>query len=129
VVSIAALVILGLSFGPIYPTAIAMATERFSQAAGAVTSRIQAIASLGGMALSWMLGVVLTRHGTFAFAFVMTMFTAAMWGSAGTFVAVSGRTPWRPSIPRLPCEVAVRLHLAGPEGPVHRKTALESCAA
>jgi fucose permease len=73
-------VILGLSFGPIYPTAIAMATERFSQAAGAVTSRIQAIASLGGMALSWMLGVVLTRHGTFAFAFVMTMFTAAMWG-------------------------------------------------
>jgi MFS transporter, FHS family, glucose/mannose:H+ symporter len=62
--SVAALAILGLTFGPIYPTGIAIVTGRFAGAAGAATSRIGLAAALGGMALPWLQGVVLTHWGT-----------------------------------------------------------------
>jgi MFS transporter, FHS family, glucose/mannose:H+ symporter len=63
-VSVVALALLGLTFGPIYPTGVAIVTGRFAGAAGAATSRIGLLAALGGMALPWLQGVVLTHWGT-----------------------------------------------------------------
>jgi MFS transporter, FHS family, L-fucose permease len=61
--SVAALAVIGLAFGPVYPTGIAIVTGRFPQAAATATSRIGVLAAVGGMALPWTLGLVLT-HGT-----------------------------------------------------------------
>ncbi len=80
--SIAALALLGFSFGPIYPTAIAIVTGRFPRTAGAATSRIGVLASLGGMLFPWLHGLVLT-HGTTAGSARLTLGTivvmALMW--------------------------------------------------
>jgi MFS transporter, FHS family, L-fucose permease len=81
-ISVVALALLGLAFGPIYPTGIAIVTGRFASAAGAATSRIGLLAALGGMALPWLQGVVLTRWGTrtsgwLALAVLVAM--TAMW--------------------------------------------------
>ncbi|HEY8551475.1 MAG TPA: MFS transporter [Vicinamibacterales bacterium] len=59
--SLAALGILGLSFGPVYPTGIAIVTGRFPESAGTATSRIGVLGALGGMAFPWLYGIVLTR--------------------------------------------------------------------
>jgi fucose permease len=76
--SITALAIIGVTFGPIYPTGIAIVTARFPQAAGSATSRIGVLVSVGGMAVPWLLGVVLTRLttrevGLVIFALILAM--------------------------------------------------------
>jgi fucose permease len=75
--SIAALAMLGVAFGPIYPTAIAIVTGRFPSAAGAATSRIGVLASLGGMTFPWLHGLVLT-HGTTRGSALLTLATLAV---------------------------------------------------
>ena len=72
--TIAALAVLGVSFGPIYPTAVAIVTGRFPRAAGAATSRIGVLASLGGMTFPWLHGLVLT-HGTTRGSALLTLAT------------------------------------------------------
>lgn len=81
--SVVALAFLGLTFGPIYPTGIAIVTGRFAGTAGAATSRIGLVAALGGMALPWLQGVVLTRSGT----------RASAWLTLGVLVAMTAVWP------------------------------------
>jgi fucose permease len=76
--SVVALAVLGLTFGPIYPTGIALLTERFPYAAGAAASRTGLIAAMGGMALPWAQGLVLTHQGTLASAVVALAVLVAM---------------------------------------------------
>lgn len=76
--SVLSLAVLGLTFGPIYPTGIAMITGRFPHAAGAATSRIGLLAALGGMAFPWVQGVVLTHQGTRASAWLALAVLVAM---------------------------------------------------
>jgi MFS transporter, FHS family, L-fucose permease len=77
-VSVLAFALLGLAFGPIYPTGMAIVTDRFPEAAGAAASRIGLLASLGGMSLPWLQGVVLTHRGTYASAWLALIVLAAM---------------------------------------------------
>lgn len=79
-VSVLALAILGLAFGPIYPTGIAIVTGRFPESAGAATSRVGLVAAMGGMAMPWIQGLVLTRQGTRASALVTLAVLVAMAG-------------------------------------------------
>lgn len=72
-VSIAGILILGLGFGPVFPTAIAKATAVFATASGAAASLIVASGSLGGMLIPWLQGVVLEKSGPFA-AILLTLF-------------------------------------------------------
>jgi MFS transporter, FHS family, L-fucose permease len=76
--SVLALAVLGLAFGPIYPTGIAIVTDRFPHAAGAAASRIGLVAAMGGMALPWLQGVVLTHQGTRAAAWLALAVLMAM---------------------------------------------------
>jgi fucose permease len=91
--TIAALAILGVSFGPIYPTAVAIVTGRFPRAAGAAVSRIGILASLGGMLFPWLHGIVLTHRTTRA-SVVLTLTTlvvmAGMWGIVRRLVEPRG---------------------------------------
>ncbi len=83
VLSVTALAILGLTFGPIYPTGIAIVTGRFAGAAGAAASRIGLVAAMGGMALPWLQGVVLTHWGT----------RTSAWLTLGVLVAMAATWP------------------------------------
>jgi fucose permease len=75
-----ALAVLGVTFGPIYPTGIAIVTERFPDAAGAATSRVGLVAAMGGMAMPWLQGLVLTHQGTRSSALVALAGLVAMGG-------------------------------------------------
>lgn len=57
----AAVLIIGLSFGPIYPTALAITAATFRHAAGTATSIIMALGSIGGMLIPPMLLFLLER--------------------------------------------------------------------
>ncbi len=53
--------LLGVSYGPIFPTAVVMATERFPFAPSRAVSVVVSLSSLGGMALPPLQGILLER--------------------------------------------------------------------
>lgn len=53
--------LVGLSYGPIFPTAVVMATELFPAAPSRAVSLVVALSSLGGMALPPLQGILLER--------------------------------------------------------------------
>jgi MFS transporter, FHS family, glucose/mannose:H+ symporter len=55
--------LIGLSYGPIFPTALAVAGDRYSQRAGTVFGLLFSIALLGGMLFPWSVGQVSQRIG------------------------------------------------------------------
>jgi fucose permease len=80
--TVIALGVLGLSFGPIYPTMAAIVTARAPHMAGTAMSRMGVLASVGGMALPWLYGLLLTDVGTVAApaqTLAMAVGMAAMW--------------------------------------------------
>jgi fucose permease len=50
----AAVILLGLGFGPVYPTCVAVITAAFPQGPARATSAAVAMGSLGGMAVPWL---------------------------------------------------------------------------
>ncbi len=63
VFTIASIVILGASFGPIYPTIVSVVAGRFPQAAGRASSLIMAIGSVGGTIIPWLQGNLIEGFG------------------------------------------------------------------
>lgn len=61
--SVAAILLLGLSFGPIFPTAVGIVTTRFPQAPGTAGSLVIALGCLGGMLIPWAQGALLVGAG------------------------------------------------------------------
>jgi fucose permease len=59
--TIIAVLMIGLFFGPPYPTVMAMATAAFRSGPGKAASVVASMASLGGMAGPWVQGVLLER--------------------------------------------------------------------
>jgi fucose permease len=53
--------LIGLSYGPIFPTTLAIAGDRYSERAGTVFGLLFSIALLGGMLLPWTVGQVSQR--------------------------------------------------------------------
>lgn len=76
--SIAAILLTGFSFGSIYPTTIAIITQRFPEAPGKAASVAAAMGSVGGMLLPWFQGVLLERAGVHASARFVALATLAM---------------------------------------------------
>ncbi len=82
--SIAAVLVVGFSFGAIFPTGLAIITGRFAAHAGKATSVAQAMGSVGGMTLPWLIGLVLTRASPAASmacvaAGIIAMFSCYLW--------------------------------------------------
>jgi fucose permease len=90
-ITVIALVLLGLSFGPIYPTMAAIVTARAPHAAGTAMSRMGVLASVGGMALPWLYGLLLTNVGTFAAPSQTLAMAAGMALMAGLLQRVERR--------------------------------------
>lgn len=61
--SLAGTLLLGVGFGPIFPTTLAIATEIYHTASGRVGSILAALGSLGGTLLPWLQGVLLEKFG------------------------------------------------------------------
>jgi fucose permease len=76
--TIAAVLITGLFFGPIYPTTFSISANLFKESSGKAAGLIVALASLGGMFLPPLQGVVLTRFGNQASVTLIAVYTAAM---------------------------------------------------
>jgi fucose permease len=76
--TIAAVLILGASFGPVFPTALSMVTARFRHAPGTAASVVVAMGSGGGMLLPWLQGILLVRSGPAASVFLVAAGTLAM---------------------------------------------------
>jgi fucose permease len=80
--TVIALVVLGLAYGPIYPTMAAIVTARTPHMAGTAMSRMGVLASIGGMAFPWLQGLLLTSVGTMAAAMLILTLAigmAALW--------------------------------------------------
>ena len=61
--SSAAIMLLGVSFGPVFPTTLAIASGLFPQAPGGATSLIVALGNVGGLVMPWLLVYVLENQG------------------------------------------------------------------
>jgi fucose permease len=70
--------LLGLCFGPIVPTALAITADSFRQATGTAASVVVALGSLGGMLLPWLQGVLLERSGPSASVLLVAAGTLLM---------------------------------------------------
>ncbi|MFL5806944.1 MAG: MFS transporter [Roseiflexaceae bacterium] len=78
--TVAAVLLLGFCLGPIFPTALAIATASFRQAPGTAASMVVALGSVGGTLLPWLQGVVLERAGPAASVLLVAACTLAMLG-------------------------------------------------
>ena len=76
--SVIALALIGLGFGPIYPTAVAVVTSAFPRAAGTATSRMGILAAIGGMLLPWLHGLVIAHRPMRDHALLTLAMTIAM---------------------------------------------------
>jgi fucose permease len=64
--STSAVVVIGLAFGPIYPTVLASTAATFRQSTGTATSVVMALASTGSMFVPWLLLVLLESGPAFS---------------------------------------------------------------
>jgi MFS transporter, FHS family, glucose/mannose:H+ symporter len=85
--TVSAVLMLGLFFGPIFPTIIAITTARFPGGPGQAASVVVVLGSLGGMVLPWVQGTLLDQSGPFAAA----LFVA---GATGAMLALFGVVRW-----------------------------------
>ncbi len=76
--TVTAVLIIGFSFGSIYPTTIALTTSAFDQGPGKAASVVAAMGSLGGMALPWLQGILLVQAGPPASAWFTALASGLM---------------------------------------------------
>jgi len=78
---VAALVVIGVSLGPIFPALVSLTPERVGPAAAVNVVGWQLAASgVGGTGLSALTGVVLQQAGLATFGPALTLLAAAMFG-------------------------------------------------
>ncbi len=87
-VAIAAIVLLGLSCGPLFPTALAFTTAYFAgntsgrSAATRAASIVVSMGSIGGMIIPWAEGIILFHINPTASAIFLTILASGMLGLA-----------------------------------------------
>jgi fucose permease len=73
-----AVIAIGVCFGPIFPTALAIVTSTFRRAPGTAASVAVAMGSLGGMLLPWLQGALLEHSGPAASVLLIATGALAM---------------------------------------------------
>jgi FHS family glucose/mannose:H+ symporter-like MFS transporter len=79
--TVAGVLLAGFSFGPVYPTIMALTTTAFPYATGRAVSVAAGMGSVGSMVLPWMQGVLLDQSGAAAsvvFVAVITLLALAL---------------------------------------------------
>jgi fucose permease len=80
VLTVTSILLIGLFFGPVYPTTFSISASLFKESSGKAAGLIVALASLGGMILPPLQGMVLTRLGNQASVAMIAVFSAGMLG-------------------------------------------------
>lgn len=94
ILTIAGTMLLGISFGPIFPTLFALATEAFPQSPGKVGSIIASSGSLGGTLLIPLNGAILERAGTSPMTFyLLAVIVLMLIFYAFSYRLMSGKAP------------------------------------
>jgi fucose permease len=78
VLSLVGVVVIGISFGPVYPTAMAIASSLFPRSPGTATSLLSAAASLGGVVLPWVQGIIIEYIGAQPAMFMILVMVICM---------------------------------------------------
>ncbi len=76
----AAILLIGVSYGPIFPVVIAIITADFPGAAGKAAALTMLFGGLGGMVIPWLQGVLLAGRGLLAAAGLIAAANLAMVG-------------------------------------------------
>jgi MFS family permease len=90
--TIAASVLVGLSFGPIYPTTIALVAIGFPTGTGTVAGVVMTLGSLGGAVLPWLYGILILQVTPLAGVDLVPLSATAMLG----LWATARHLGWRP---------------------------------
>jgi len=77
---VAGIALFGLSFGPIYPTAVALTTSRFPHTPGRATSLVTSLGSLGGVLIPWLQGWLLIQVSPWASILFIAVLVLLMGG-------------------------------------------------
>jgi FHS family glucose/mannose:H+ symporter-like MFS transporter len=86
--TIAATLLLGLCFGPVFPTMFALATTTFRASPGKAGSLVGAMGSLGGSILMPLQGMVLNRFGAQATTIYLMIIVILMFSAYGLSVVL-----------------------------------------
>jgi fucose permease len=78
--SIVAIVLMGLGFGPVYPTTMAVVTTHYQNSPGIAVSLGAAMGSFGGMAVPFIQGFLMENAGPSASTWLITICIVAMLG-------------------------------------------------
>lgn len=76
--SIVSIFLIGLGYGAVYPTGMAMVTNAFPEKPGQAGSVITSMCSIGGMIIPWLLGTIMQRSGIRAGTYLITAVMALM---------------------------------------------------
>lgn len=90
-ISIGAIMLLGLTLGPVYPTVMSVVTLRFPTVAGVAASIVIAAGSLGGTLGPWLQGILLEGIGPHSYAQSVVGATLTMLVLLSIAVTVSKR--------------------------------------
>jgi fucose permease len=79
--SIVGVLIMGFGFGAVFPTTFGIMTSAYRERSGKAGSVITATASLSGMMLPWLVGVVFTQTGMRSVTFTMALLVCLQWAA------------------------------------------------
>jgi fucose permease len=94
-VTIAASILVGLSYGPIYPTTIALVAIRFPSGTGTVAGVVMTLGSLGGAVVPWVYGILILQVSPLAGVVLVPLSATAM----ACLWAAARHVGWRPVTP------------------------------
>lgn len=78
--SIVALLIIALCFGPIFPTVVGLTTSLFPESAVRGASAVMVMGTLGGLILPWLQGLVLVSFGPIFYLLLVLVCVLLMFG-------------------------------------------------
>lgn len=89
--TVSSVVLLGASFGPVYPTAVSIVAARFPVGSGKALSLVMASGGIGAMILPWLQGVLIEGLGAPSFAYSVAGATLGMLAVLGVFGTMGRR--------------------------------------
>ena len=93
--AVAAVMLLGFSLGPVFPTTVAITTGAFPRASGTATSVVLGVGSGGGIVLPWLQGVLLDWQGPRASVLLVLACAGAMLSTYLGYRALRRRPGYR----------------------------------
>ncbi len=96
--TIGSVVVTGATFGPIYPTVLAVTAARFSSNAGKAAALVMAVGSVGGVIFPWMFGLLLVGLGAQSVAQFIALLIVVMASVFGVAMIATRRMDTTPVV-------------------------------